>query len=142
MSNAQQAGAVLYAKNVDRLVQFYALVAGLGIGRTAKDHAVLECQSFQLVVVQIPKHIADPIDITEPPMRREQTPIKLVFPIESIANARDVVPALGGSLNAMEHEWEFEGHRVCDGHDPEGNVFQLRAPLGKTGLSFTLRSRS
>jgi hypothetical protein len=29
-------------------------------------------------------------------------------------------------MNAVEREWEFEGAKVCDGHDPEGNVFQLR----------------
>jgi hypothetical protein len=30
------------------------------------------------------------------------------------------------SANAVEREWEFEGAKVCDGHDPEGNVFQIR----------------
>jgi hypothetical protein len=29
-------------------------------------------------------------------------------------------------MNAADREWEFEGAKVCDGHDPEGNVFQLR----------------
>jgi hypothetical protein len=29
-------------------------------------------------------------------------------------------------LNPPDAEWLFEGSRVCDGHDPEGNVFQLR----------------
>ena len=35
--------------------------------------------------------------------------------------------ALGGELNANEKEWEFDKHRVCDGYDPEGNIFQIRA---------------
>jgi len=29
-------------------------------------------------------------------------------------------------MNAIAREWEFEGARVCDGCDPEGNVFQIR----------------
>jgi hypothetical protein len=29
-------------------------------------------------------------------------------------------------MKAAEGEWEFEGAKVCDGYDPEGNVFQLR----------------
>jgi len=29
-------------------------------------------------------------------------------------------------MNAVERKWEFEGAKVCDGHDPEGNIFQLR----------------
>jgi hypothetical protein len=29
-------------------------------------------------------------------------------------------------LNAAAKEWEFDGWRVCDGVDPEGNVIQVR----------------
>jgi hypothetical protein len=29
-------------------------------------------------------------------------------------------------MNPVEREWRFEDAKVCDGHDPEGNVFQLR----------------
>jgi len=29
-------------------------------------------------------------------------------------------------MNAVEREWELRGANVCDGHDPEGNIFQLR----------------
>lgn len=121
-----KAAAVLYAKNLQRLAGFYARVARLSFSRSAPDHVVLECESFQLAVIQIPKHIADSIEIQEPPVRRENTAIKLVFFIESIADVRAVVSDEGGELNPMEREWIFDGNRVCDGHDPEGNVFQLR----------------
>jgi hypothetical protein len=29
-------------------------------------------------------------------------------------------------LNPIEREWAFQGARICDGVDPEGNVFQVR----------------
>jgi hypothetical protein len=29
-------------------------------------------------------------------------------------------------MNAVDREWELEGAKVCDGCDPEGNVFQIR----------------
>jgi len=29
---------------------------------------------------------------------------------------------------AVEREWTYRGRRVCDGHDPEGNVFQAAEP--------------
>jgi len=76
--------------------------------------------------VRIPKRIADTIEIATPPEPREDTALKLVFSVEDIAHARERAAELGGAVNAMEREWEFEGARVCDGHDPEGNIFQLR----------------
>jgi len=33
---------------------------------------------------------------------------------------------LGGAMGALEREREFEGVKVCDGHDPDGNIFELR----------------
>jgi hypothetical protein len=59
-------------------------------------------------------------------VRRTQNPIKLVFFVENIAVAREVANTRSVALNAPDDEWVFEGNRVCDGHDPEGNVFQLR----------------
>ena len=32
----------------------------------------------------------------------------------------------GGALDPTAREWQFQSQRVCDGHDPEGNVIQLR----------------
>jgi predicted enzyme related to lactoylglutathione lyase len=119
-------GAVLYAKDLDTVAAFYSGVVGLEVRRTHNDHIVLESQVFQLVVLRIPKHIANSITIQNPPVRRENTPIKLVFFVESLANARVAAGPLGGALNAEEQEWRFEGYKVCDGCDPEGNVFQLR----------------
>jgi predicted enzyme related to lactoylglutathione lyase len=120
------AAAVVYAKNLKRIAEFYEKVASLSLKRAADDHIVLVSESFQLVVVQIPTHLADSIEIEDPPVRRTRNPIKLVFFVEDIAAARDVAHAESGALNASDDEWLFEGSRVCDGHDPEGNVFQLR----------------
>jgi predicted enzyme related to lactoylglutathione lyase len=119
-------GAVLYAMDLQRLVEFYSAVACLDVQSVQKGFAILGQQPSQLVIVRIPKHIADSVDISTPPERREDTPIKLVFAVEDIASARNRAAERGGAMNAVEREWEFEGVRVCDGHDPEGNVFQIR----------------
>ena len=74
--------------------------------------------------MRMPKRIAETIEIGTPPEPREDTPIKLVFGVEDIAHARNRAAELCGAMN--EREWEFEGVKVCDGHDPEGNIFQLR----------------
>jgi hypothetical protein len=66
------------------------------------------------------------LSVANPPLRREDTAVKLVLPVSSIATARSLAQPLGGELNPPEREWQFLGSRVCDGHDPEGNVIQFR----------------
>jgi len=126
MSVKDRAGAVVYAKDIARVSAFYAGVAGLRIAHSEDDHIVLESKGLQLVVVAIPERIASSIEIETPPVRREDTPIKLVLPVPSISAVRVAAPKYGGELNAGEREWTFQGTRVCDGHDPEGNVVQFR----------------
>jgi predicted enzyme related to lactoylglutathione lyase len=126
MPGSLAGGAVVYAKNAPALAAFYASVAGLTQVHAESDHVVLEASGFQLVVLAVPAHIAASIHISSPPRRRENTPIKLVFAVSSLAASRATAQRLGGELNAAEREWEFQGARVCDGFDPEGNVFQVR----------------
>ena len=90
------------------------------------DHFVLESRALQLVVVAIPERIAASIELAVPPIRRFDTPIKLVFTVADLGAARAAAKSLGGELNPPDNEWQFQGFRVCDGHDPEGNVVQFR----------------
>jgi predicted enzyme related to lactoylglutathione lyase len=119
-------GAVLYARDLERLAAFYASIAGLQVTGRQEGFFVLGSPSAQLVIVRIAKQFADTIEIATPPIRRESAAVKLVFAIQDVEAARVKAVALGGQLNPSSQEWEFEGARVCDGHDPEGNVFQLR----------------
>jgi len=121
-----KAAAVLYAKNTELVSAFYEQVAGLVITESSANFKVLASARFELTVVLIPPAIAATITILTPPIRREDTPIKLVFLVASIAIARATAARCGGALNPAEHEWQFRGFTVCDGHDPEGNVLQVR----------------
>ena len=130
MSQPFTAGAIVYAKDIARLSQFYAAVAGLEIVHEAADHVVLESETHELVVVAIPAATAARIVISTPPARREDTALKLSFLVDSLAEARSAARAAGGDLNPPDKEWDFQGLRVCDGCDPEGNMIQLReAPV-------------
>jgi len=126
MSSMFAAGAVVYAKDLQRLVRFYAGVCGLPVVDAGPDHALLQSESCQLVLHALPEAIAAEIEITTPPQRREEQAIKLCFAVRSIAAARAQAPGLGGQIDGSEREWMFQGCRVCDGQDPEGNVIQLR----------------
>ena len=57
---------------------------------------------------------------------REDAPIKLFFPVPSLADARARASALGGRVLPVDREWEARGFRACDALDPEGHVLQLR----------------
>lgn len=124
--NTYQAGAVIYAKEPKRVAAFYEHVANVRVRHDDSHYVELESNSFQMVVLQIPKRHAEAIVVESPPVRREDGAIKLVFFVRSIAHARALAGTYGGALNTPEREWEFQGAMVCDGHDPEGNIFQLR----------------
>lgn len=126
MPSTPKPGAVIFVKNLERVAKFYEKLLSLSVVEAESGHVVLESEAIQLVLHAIPAHIAESISISEPPEVREETPIKLFFPVVSIAQARASAPALGGQVGLVEREWEFRGIRACDAHDPEGNVFQLR----------------
>lgn len=130
MHERPKPSAVVFAKDLARLSDFYRQVIGMAELHRDQDHVVLDDAQFQLVLHGIPAGIAARIQITEPPEVREDTPIKLCFPVPSIALARQAAALLGGQIGPQRQEWEARGFRACDGHDPEGNVFQVRELAG------------
>jgi len=134
VAHAFSAGAIVYAKDIHALARFYAAVADLEVMHEVDDHIVLESEAVELVIVAIPAATAARIVITTPPQRRENTAFKLVFGVPSLAQARETAQANGGELNPPAREWSFQGLRVCDGCDPEGNMIQLRELPADAGL--------
>ena len=119
-------GAVVYAKDVARAAEFYRAVAGLTLTETEAGYAFLEGEHVQIVVVAIPEARAAEIEIADPPVRRSDTAVKLHFPVPSIAAARVTAAASGGVVDPPDREWSMGAFTACDGHDPEGNVIQVR----------------
>lgn len=122
-------GAVIFARDMQRLAQFYEQVIGLSRQQEVADHVLLAAAGLELVIHAIPAHIAAHIVITTPPERRSETPIKLFFRVASLQAARQTAQHLGGDIVADDKGWLIRGARVCDGLDPEGNVLQLRQQL-------------
>lgn len=121
-------GLVVYAKDIGRVAAFYAAVAGLDVLDDADGYVALASDALELVVVRIPDEIAETIEVATPPVRRTETPLKPVLPIADISTARERASGLGGVVDPPDREWRWGDTRVCDGNDPEGNVFQLREP--------------
>lgn len=129
MQDTPKPGALVFAKNLERVARFYEHLLGLSVSHEDSDHVILESTNFELIVHAIPQHIADSIAISAPPQAREETPIKLLLPVRSLSEARAAASRLGGQLGSTDKEWQAGKVRVCDGCDPEGNVFQFRQTM-------------
>jgi hypothetical protein len=71
MTDSGLIGAVLYAKDLDRLVNFYATVIGIEPRTIENCFAVFGSKPSQFVIVRIPERIADSIDIAALPKPRD-----------------------------------------------------------------------
>jgi predicted enzyme related to lactoylglutathione lyase len=124
MPGPARAGAVLYAKNVELLVAFYETILSMSRIHASAELMVLESPDFQLIVHAMPPDIASTIVIQSPPVRREQTALKLFFTVSSLSEARSTAARLGGEV--FLEQWQGPGFLVCNACDPEGNIFQVR----------------
>jgi len=127
-------GAVLYAKDMARVADFYALVVGLPVAESGTDLVRLGHEPGALLI-QIPPHIAATFTIASPPERREDAAVKLSFRVADLAAARAKAARHGGGLDDATHEWEWAGDRICNAYDPEGNVLALHAPAPGSSAS-------
>jgi catechol 2,3-dioxygenase-like lactoylglutathione lyase family enzyme len=76
--------AIIYARDLDRMVEFYTAL-GLTVDDAHRDgYAVLTGPHGELSLVQVPNDMATSIEIASPPLARETTPIKLAFVVASI----------------------------------------------------------
>jgi len=123
MSDKPKPSVVVFVADVHRVSAFYREVASMDVLIEDEGYAVMEIDGLQLVVHALsgePRVIAEAIHV------REDSYVKLCLPVASIAAARSLAAANGGAIKSPEHEWEARGFRACDGHDPEGNVIQVR----------------
>lgn len=117
--------AVLFAKDLRKVADFYERALGMARTHSDGEHAVLDCHGFDLFVQQIPKHLADEIVIAQPTERRARAAIRLNFPVKSISQARTAARSLGGELDDAPPPWAGPNAQAFLGHDPEGNVFMV-----------------
>jgi len=124
MPESARAGAVLFAKDLERVSSFYQHLLSMTVRHEDAEHQVLASPDFELIIHAIPAAIASTFSIASPPQPREDGAIKLFFTVPSLTAAATVAEALGGQL--FEHGWSALGYAVRNGMDPEGNIIQLR----------------
>lgn len=126
--STRRAEAAIYAVDPERLADFYCAVAHFERVEQEPGFVALRSAQYDVILVRIRPDLAAEITISEPAQRREDTPIKLVLSVDDLRSAREAAHAHGGVIDEPEHEWTWRGLTRCDGHDPEGNVFQAAVP--------------
>jgi predicted enzyme related to lactoylglutathione lyase len=110
---------ILYVHDVERLKAFYQAHFGLTVvEEIAQEWAVLQAGAMQLALHRVGKPYRD-----QP--ARGGSNAKMVFDVPSGLEAlRESLIAAGVAMRPLKR---FDGFPMlmCDGEDPEGNVFQL-----------------
>jgi catechol 2,3-dioxygenase-like lactoylglutathione lyase family enzyme len=119
-------GVVLFVKDLPKTSAFYHAVLDLRMVSSDDDHVVFDCGNVELTLHSLPAPLARQVQITSPPQRRDHSAHKLSFRVDSIARAREAAAKAGGMLDAGPPAWVIDQQKICMGHDPEGNVFELR----------------
>jgi catechol-2,3-dioxygenase len=114
---------VVFVADVRGMTKFYREIASMTVLIEEEGYAVMEVEGIQLVIHQL---AGEPRVSPAAVQVREDSYVKLCLPVASIAAARVAAAANGGAIKSADHEWEARGFRACDGHDPEGNVIQVR----------------
>lgn len=124
--NMPQQGLVVFAKNKKRVSAFYQQTLSLELIESDSAHDLLRGSTYEVVVHAIPRKYAADITIAKPPKPREATAFKPTFVVNSLAHVRTAAESTGGHLKPEAGAWQFRGHVVLDGWDPEGNIVQFK----------------
>ena len=115
--------AMVFVSDLPRMQRFYRDLLGLAVIEETSGFARYDAGGAWLALHAIPPEYA--VAISDPPVKREDTPIKLTFHVDDVAATRERLLTAGVEMGEL---WSWNGHRACDGTDPEGNVFQIATP--------------
>jgi hypothetical protein len=115
--------AVLFAKDHAKVASFYRDAFDARAVSGDADHTILKFPGFQLMIHQIPRHLAKDIAVPNPVQRREQASLRLDLPTRNLVRSRTVAKLLLGTIDDAPPPWAAPDARFHLGHDPEGNVF-------------------
>ena len=120
---------VIFSSDVRPMADFYAAVLEMAPAKSPSDSANdirLKNDDAEVLLHSIPARIAKTILIESPPEAREDSAIKPVFDVPSLAVALEQVSLKGGVVTTRA--FDLDGLSRHDVLDPEGNVIQLRSP--------------
>jgi catechol 2,3-dioxygenase-like lactoylglutathione lyase family enzyme len=113
---------ILYVQDVERLVDFYQDAFGLRVVEQIKgEWAVLQAGPCELALHRVGK----PYRVADTASWKVETNSKLVMTVDrELAGLRAELIGKGVEMGKIKSYPGLTGP-LCDGQDPEGNVFQL-----------------
>jgi predicted enzyme related to lactoylglutathione lyase len=111
---------MIFVKDLPRMVAFYGGTMRLEPIDDSRTESWVEFDTggIRLALHAIPSHIAENIEITQPPHAREDNPIKLIFDVDDLETRISFLESEG--VKIVQRPWG-----ACDVIDPEGNIFQI-----------------
>jgi predicted enzyme related to lactoylglutathione lyase len=125
VAKLEVARVIIFAKDMLKMESFYGNVIGLPRVQTpddSPDFISFEAGAVHLALHRIPDELARTLEIADPPVAREGTPIKIAFHAGNVHRSRAELNSRGANLGRIR---DFGALYLCDGTDPEGNIFQL-----------------
>jgi catechol-2,3-dioxygenase len=115
---------ILYVQEVERLAAFYRDMLGLRVIESIEEEwAVLDAGPCQLAL----HRVGEAWRVDDPGSWKVETNAKLVLAVDRpLAELRAELIAKGVPMREIKSFPGLTGP-LCDGEDPEGNVFQLAA---------------
>lgn len=125
MTQPVAALTVIYARDIERVARFYARTLSLTLQEEDDGFIVLGNGRVEVAVVRMageagPETSPGSFDV------RTEASVKSSFLVDSLEEAGASAEASGGSMKPLSSAWRWRDQLHLDGHDPEGNVVQLR----------------
>jgi predicted enzyme related to lactoylglutathione lyase len=120
--------AVLFARDLQRVGEFYEKALGMRREHFDAEHIALDCHGFSLIIHQIPAHLIN-ASMSAACDRREDAALRLSIPVTDVDAARRAAQLCGGCIDSSPPAWATATARVFLGHDPEGNVLKVSDSL-------------
>jgi len=114
--------AMIFVKDLERMTAFYRDVIGFQPHEATRqtDWVAFETNGMGFALHAIPEQISQTIEITSPPVPREQQACKLIFAVDDVDGEQTRLERLGVTiLRRSWGGWDFV--------DPEGNVLGIRS---------------
>jgi predicted enzyme related to lactoylglutathione lyase len=125
--------SMLYVRDFARMREFYGqMLRAQPINTEWTDSwALFDLGGTGFALHAIPGEHADKGVLSSPPLKREQSPVKLIFAVEDISAERARLEAMG--ITVFQRSWQ-ESAESCECIDPEGNILQIAARSRLTHL--------
>ncbi len=114
---------VLWADRFDECRDFYQAILDATLEHESETFVDIRSANNAVLLHRVPEEWAS--DTSKPAEPREENPIKPVFEVDNIEDARASVSSSAGQLFDPSTQQTYGAMTYCDGVDPDGNVIQV-----------------